>query len=120
MCLTSHQWSSIIHDSDISLLLNKIIIKGRNMSQSHRVRITSPNVAEAAPGLWSNCLKVEDTLYLSGFTSRANDGETIIGKDGYEQAKVIFQKMKDLCEAAGGTIDDVVTMTIFVTDIKEN
>lgn len=120
MCLTSHQWSPIIHNSDISLLLNKIIIKGRNMSQSHRVRITSPNVAEAAPGLWSNCLKVEDTLYLSGFTSRANDGETIIGKDGYEQAKVIFQKMKDLCEAAGGTIDDVVTMTIFVTDIKEN
>lgn len=87
---------------------------------SHKIRISSPDVAEAEPGLWSNCLQVEDTLYLSGFTSRANDGTTILGDNAYEQAKVIFGKMKSLCEAAGGTIDDVVTMTIYVTDVSEN
>ncbi len=87
---------------------------------TRKIRITSPDVAEAAPKLWSNCLQVDDTLYLSGFTSRANDGTTILGETAYEQAKVIFGKMKSLCEAAGGTIDDVVTMTIFVTDIREN
>ena len=87
---------------------------------SHRKRIISPDVAEAAPGLWSNALLVEDTLYMSGFTSRANDGENILGNDEYEQAKVIFGKMKALCEAAGGTIDDVVTMTIYVTNMKNN
>lgn len=87
---------------------------------SHKIRITSPDVAEAAPGLWSNCLRVDDSLYLSGFTSRANDGETILGDTAYEQAKVIFGKMKSLVEAAGGAMDDIVTMTIFVTDIKDN
>lgn len=87
---------------------------------THIIRITSPEVPEPEDGLWSNCLQVEDTLYLSGFTSRAKDGVTILGETAYEQAKVIFEKMKNLCEAAGGTIDDVVTMTIFVTNISEN
>src|SRR5690625_986903 len=76
--------------------------------------------AEPAPKRWSNCLQVGDSLYLSGFTSRSNDGTTILGKNGYEQAKVIFQKMKHLIEAAGGTMNDMVTLTIFVTDIAEN
>jgi 2-iminobutanoate/2-iminopropanoate deaminase len=87
---------------------------------TRKIRITSPDVAEAAPNLWSNCLRVDDTLYLSGLTSRANDGTTILGATAYDQAKVIFGKMKSLIEAAGGTIDDVVTMTIFVTDVREN
>ncbi len=87
---------------------------------SDRIRITSPEVAEPAAGLWSNCIKFKDSVYLSGLTSRANDGKIIIGSDGYEQAKTIFQKMKHLMEAAGGGMDDIVTMTIFVTDIKEN
>ena len=87
---------------------------------TRKIRITSPEVAEAAPKLWSNCLQVDDTLYLSGLTSRANDGTTILGETAYEQATVIFGKMKHLIEAAGGTIDDVVTMTIYVTDIREN
>jgi len=87
---------------------------------SKKIRITSPAVPESEAGLWSNCLRVGDDLYLSGFTSRGPDGKTILGDNAYEQAKVIFGKMKALCEAAGGSIDDVVTMTIYVTDVSEN
>ncbi|VCU70834.1 Enamine/imine deaminase [Pigmentiphaga humi] len=85
-----------------------------------KIRITSPHVAEAAPGLWSNCLQVGDSLYLSGLTSRANDGNTIDGADEYEQSRVIFTKIKHLVEAAGGHIDDVVTLTVFVTRMSGN
>ena len=87
---------------------------------SKKVRITSEHVAEPKPGMWSNCLKVGDAIYFSGLTSRDKDGTTILGKDGYEQAKVIFQKMKDLIEAAGGVMDDMATLTIFVTDMEKN
>lgn len=87
---------------------------------TRKVRITSPHVAEPADGLWSNCLRVDDSVYFSGFTSRANDGTTILGKDEYEQAKVIFQKMKDLIEAAGGRMDDIVTLTIYTTRMTGN
>ena len=85
-----------------------------------RTRVSSPAVAEPAPGLWSNCIRVGDAVYVSGMTSRANDGVTIQGKDEYEQAKVIFAKIKHLVEAAGGAMDDVVKITIYVTDIGKN
>jgi len=83
-------------------------------------RFIAPDVAEYPPGHWSNCLRIGDMVYVSGFTSRANDLKTIQGKDGYEQAKVIFTKIKHCLEAAGARMQDVVKMVIYVTDMKEN
>ena len=40
--------------------------------------------------------------------------------DEYEQAKLIFGKIKGMVEAAGGAMADVVKVTIYVTDIKNN
>lgn len=83
-----------------------------------KVRVISAQVAEPAAGLWSNCLQVGDTLYISGLTGRGPDDS--IPESAYEQTKVIFQKMKDLIEAAGGKMDDMVTLTIFVTRMSDN
>jgi 2-iminobutanoate/2-iminopropanoate deaminase len=84
-------------------------------------RFISPDVAEYPPGHWSNCLRVGDMIWVSGFTARANDLVTINGVgDAYEQAKVIFTKVKHCLEAAGSGMQDVVNMTIYVTDMKEN
>ncbi|WP_147149087.1 RidA family protein [Reyranella soli] len=85
-----------------------------------RQRIFSKHVAEPKPRLWSNCLRVGDVAYVSGMTARAKDGDTVLGDDEYEQSKVIFGKIRDLVEAAGGKMDDVVKMTIFVTNIVKN
>ena len=83
-------------------------------------RIISPAVNEPPAELWSNCLRVGDIAYVSGMTSRGADRETVLGADEYEQAKVVFQKIKDMVEAAGGVMNDVVKMTIFVTRIAHN
>ena len=83
-------------------------------------RFVSPQVAEYPEGHWSNCLRVGDHIFISGFTARANDLKTIQGKDAYEQAKVIFTKIKHCLEAAGATMDDMVKMVIYVTDMKDN
>ncbi len=85
-----------------------------------RRRVSSPAVAEAAPGLWSNAIRVGDVLYISGTTARGRDGQTIEGEGEYEQTRTIFTKMRHLIEAAGGTMNDLVKMTIFVTDISQN
>ena len=83
-------------------------------------KITSPKVPEPPPGRWSNALRVGDMLFISGTVSRAPDGVTIQGRDEYEQAKIIFAKIRHLVEAAGGAISDVVKMTIYVVNIKKN
>jgi 2-iminobutanoate/2-iminopropanoate deaminase len=75
------------------------------------IRATSPEVPEPQPGTWSNCLVAGGVAYLAGMTARG-DG------DEYEQAKAIFTKIRRLVEAAGGTMADIVKVTIFVTDIK--
>lgn len=82
-----------------------------------KTRIRSENVKEAAPGLWSNCLTVGPMIYIAGLTARAPDGVAITGPDEYTQAKAIFEKMRHLVVAAGGVMDDIVKLTIFVTNI---
>jgi 2-iminobutanoate/2-iminopropanoate deaminase len=83
-------------------------------------RIVSPHVAEPPPGRWSNALRVGNMLFISGMVSRAPDGITIQGSNEYDQAKVIFGKIRHLVEAAGGAMSDLVKMTIYVVDIKQN
>lgn len=81
-------------------------------------RVISPAVAEPPPERWSNCLVVDGVAYVSGMTART--GTTVAGNDEYEQAKVIFGKIKSLVEAAGGAMSDVVKITVFVTEISNN
>ena len=83
-------------------------------------RISSPHVGEPPPGRWSNALRVGDMLFISGMVSRAADGTTIEGTNEYEQARIIFGKIRHLVEAAGGAISDVVKVTIYVVNIKNN
>lgn len=79
-------------------------------------RILSPDVVEPPEGTFSNGLVVGGIAYLSGMTARGRapgsegDGE-------YEQTRTIFRKIRALVEAAGGTLSDIVKLTIFVTDI---
>lgn len=90
------------------------------MTAPKRLRVSSPAVAEPPPERWSNCIVVGNVCYVSGMTSRANDGVTIQGANAYEQAKVIFAKIKHMVEAAGGTMADVTKVTIYCIDIKDN
>ena len=78
------------------------------------VRAISPQVAEPQPGTWSNCLVVGGIAYVAGMTATGGDLS-----DEYTQAKAVFAKIKNLLEAAGGTMADVVTVTIYVTDISQ-
>ncbi|MGZ5701659.1 MAG: RidA family protein [Burkholderiales bacterium] len=86
-----------------------------------RTKVTIPNVAEAGPGLWSNCIRAGDFLFISGQVARPLDGgKTLVGSNEYEQAKQIFSRIRYICEAADGSLDDIVKMTIYMVDIKNN
>jgi 2-iminobutanoate/2-iminopropanoate deaminase len=78
------------------------------------VRASSPQVNEPQPGTWSNCLVAGGIAYVAGMTASGGDLT-----DEYTQSKAILGKIKHLVEAAGGTMADIVTVTIFVTDISQ-
>ena len=83
-------------------------------------KITSPQVSEPPPGRWSNALRVGDMLFVSGTVSRGADGVSVEGKNEYEQTKNIFTRIRHLVEAADGAMSDIVKMTIYVVNIKQN
>jgi enamine deaminase RidA (YjgF/YER057c/UK114 family) len=60
-------------------------------------------------------------LFISGQVARPFEGgKTLVGDNEYEQAKHIFTRIKRICEGAGGSLEDVVKLTIFMVDIKNN
>ena len=82
-------------------------------------RVTSPKLNEPAPGTWSNCRVYGNQVFVAGMT--AGDGKGGVLGDGstYSQAKETFTKIKHLVEAAGGKMNDVIRVDIYVTDIKQ-
>jgi enamine deaminase RidA (YjgF/YER057c/UK114 family) len=80
-------------------------------------RVTSPQLQEPAPGTWSNCRVYGNQVFIAGMT--AGDGRGGVLGDGsmYDQAKQTFTKIKHLIEAAGGTMNDIIRVDIYVTDI---
>src|SRR5471030_3216317 len=86
-----------------------------------RTKLSVPDVAEVAPGLWSNAIRAGDMLFISGQVARSFEGGTeIVGKDEYEQTRQIFSRIDRIIKAAGGTMDNLVKMTIYVVDIEKN
>ncbi|HVY59109.1 MAG TPA: RidA family protein [Xanthobacteraceae bacterium] len=80
-------------------------------------RIRDPKISEPPEGMFSNCLVVDGIAYISGITPRGAKFEVIDG-DMYAQSQAVFRKIKQIVEAAGGTMRDIVKLTVFVTDIS--
>ena len=78
------------------------------------IRAVSPEVSEPPAGTWSNCLVAGGIAYIAGMTARGSTEA-----DEYAQAKAILGKIRHLVEAAGGSMADIVKVTIFVTDITQ-
>jgi 2-iminobutanoate/2-iminopropanoate deaminase len=79
----------------------------------------APSVNEPAPRTWSNAKVCGNQFFVSGMT--AHDGKGKVDGDGsmYDQALRTFTKIKGMVEAAGGRMNDIIEMTIYVTDIAQ-
>jgi 2-iminobutanoate/2-iminopropanoate deaminase len=82
-------------------------------------RVQSRDVAEPPPGTYSQCLVAGDLIFVAGQHAGADDGG--IGGDGTmaSQATIALGKIKSLIEAAGGMMDDIAKLTVYVTDISK-
>jgi 2-iminobutanoate/2-iminopropanoate deaminase len=79
----------------------------------------APSVKDPAPRTWSNAKLCGNQFFVSGMT--AHDGQGGIPGDAsmHGQAMETFRKIKGMVEAAGGQMNDIVEMTIYVTDIAQ-
>ena len=72
--------------------------------------------APQAIGTYSQAIRTGDTVYLSGQIGL--DPETMQMAEGIEaQAHRVFQNLKAVAEAAGGRLDEMVKLTVYLTDL---
>ncbi|MPV86336.1 RidA family protein [Ostreibacterium oceani] len=72
--------------------------------------------APAAVGTYSQAVRTGNLVFLSGQIPL--DPETMTLKEGFEaQTHQVFQNLKAVVEAAGGTMDQVIKVNIFVMDL---
>ena len=78
-----------------------------------------PGDARQRERAYSPAVKINGgaTIFLAGHTGYQDEkGETYLGNfDG--QVRVVFERMRKTLESAGGKLDDIVTMTVFITDM---
>lgn len=78
--------------------------------------IISTENAPAAIGTYSQAVRVENTVYLSGQIPL--NPATMEMVEGFEQQTVqVFENLKAVAEAAGGSLSDIVKLNIFLTDL---
>lgn len=81
--------------------------------------IISTENAPAAIGTYSQAVKVDNTVYLSGQIPLDPKTMEMVGGDNFEAQTVqVFENLKAVCEAAGGSLQDIVKLNIFMTDLS--
>lgn len=82
-------------------------------------KIISTPKAPQAIGAYSQAIKIGDTVYLSGQIPLAPDTMEIVEGDFERQAEQVFLNLHAVVNAAGGTFDQVVKLTIYMTDLSK-
>ena len=80
--------------------------------------IIQTNKAPQAIGTYSQAVKVDQTVYLSGQIPLVPETMTIVEGDIAAQITQVFDNLKAVAEAAGGDLSDIVKLNVFLTDLS--
>ncbi len=83
-------------------------------------RIISTEKAPAAVGTYSQAVAITDgtTIYLSGQIPLVPETMEVIEGGIENEIHQIFKNLSAVCEEAGGSLDDIVKLNIFLTDLN--
>ena len=79
--------------------------------------ITSNNAPEAI-GTYSQAIQTGSTVYLSGQIPLVPETMEIISDDISEQIHQVFKNLSAVAAAADGSLDDIVKLNVFLTDLS--
>ena len=75
--------------------------------------------APAAIGPYSQAVRQGDIVYLSGQIPLDPNSGLLIEGDIDAQARRAFDNLRAVCEAAGGSLEDVVKLGLYLTDLGQ-
>ena len=81
-----------------------------------RTIISTPH-APAAIGTYSQAVRVGSTVYISGQIPLDPATGALVTGDMESQVRRVFENLKAIATAAGGSLADSVKLTIYLTDL---
>lgn len=80
-------------------------------------QVIHTDLAPAAIGTYSQAIAVNNTVYLSGQIGlNPNTMELVEGIEA--QIRQVFDNVKAVCEASGGSLSHIAKLNIFLTDLS--
>jgi reactive intermediate/imine deaminase len=80
--------------------------------------IISTDQAPAAIGTYSQAVRVGSTVYVSGQIPLDPATKELVAGDMETQVRRVFDNMKAIATAAGGSLANAVRVTIYLTDLS--
>jgi reactive intermediate/imine deaminase len=92
----------------------------KSAKEDHRMtkRVISTDQAPEAIGTYSQAVAVDGTVYLSGQIA-LDPGSMELAEDVRGQIHQVFRNLSAVAQAAGGSLDDAVRFTIYLTDMSD-
>lgn len=79
--------------------------------------IINTDKAPQAIGTYSQAVKVNKTVYLSGQIPLVPETMEMVEGDFATNVRRVFDNLTAVCEAAGGSLQDIAKLNIFLTDL---
>lgn len=73
--------------------------------------------APEAIGTYSQAIKVNSTVYLSGQIPLIPETMEMVQGDFAAEVDQVFKNLAAVCEASGGSLQDMVKLTIYLTNL---
>lgn len=81
--------------------------------------VISTDKAPQAVGPYSQAIKADSLIFLSGQIPLDPATGVIVGETAAEQAEQVLKNIGEVLKAAGASYPDVVKTTVFLTDIND-
>ena len=79
--------------------------------------IITTDLAPQAIGTYSQAVKVNNTVYLSGQIPLVPETMAMVEGDVEQQIRRVLDNLQAVCRAAGGDLADIAKLNIFLTDL---
>ena len=100
------------HPVDAELGLEMVMATG-HVSAKEIVPVVA--LEDATPYGYSQCVRVGPLVYIAGQCGLGLDHK-VVSREFEPQCRAALDRVRVAVEAAGGSLDDIVTMTVFITD----
>lgn len=82
-------------------------------------RIRCEAVPDLPTSTWSNGLRIGNEIVMSGMTGHPATRQSPVPLSTYEQTLIVLNKLLAIVEAAGGNINNIYKLVLYVIDIKD-